>query len=287
MTHAGYTVDTVEAGRLGLDGGAMFGIVPKPLWERHAAPDARNRIALAMRCLLLRGHGRTILVDTGMGHKADAQFRDIYAVDHGHSALVPSLAALGVAPGDLTDVLLTHLHFDHGGGMTERGDDDGSPGDLRLVFPEAAHHVQRSHWAWAHASVRESASFLAENLAPLAASGRLVLHDGPGEPFPGVETVVVDGHTRGMQLPLVHGREGTLFYPADLVPTAAHAPALWGMAYDVEPLATIAEKERLLGRAAAEGWTLVFEHDPETVSARVEATPKGFRAVDRQRALPG
>ena len=282
MTFGEYQVDLVEAGRLGLDGGAMFGIVPRPLWERHAAPDDRNRIRLAMRCLLLRGRGRTVLVDTGMGHKADAAFREIYAVDHGHSALVPSLAALGVAPADVTDVLLTHLHFDHAGGTTERGED----GRLRLVFPEAAHHVQRRHWDWTRESTREAASFLPENLDPLAASGRLVLHDGPGEIFPGVETVVVDGHTRGQQLPLLHGPEGTLFYPADLVPTAAHAPLLWGMAYDIEPLATIEEKRRLLTRAAEEGWTLVFEHDPAVATARVEATAKGMRAMDRQDRLP-
>ncbi len=281
MKHGDYQVDLVEAGRLGLDGGAMFGIVPRPLWERHAPPDDRNRIRLAMRCLLLRGRGRTVLVDTGMGHKADSAFREIYAVDHAHSALVPSLAALGVAPADVTDVLLTHLHFDHGGGTTERGED----GAMRLVFPEAAHHVQRRHWEWAHASTREAASFLPENLAPLAASGRLVLHDGPGEVLPGIETVVVDGHTRGQQLPLLHGPEGTLFYPADLVPTAAHVPLLWGMAYDIEPLATIEEKTRLLTRAADEGWTLVFEHDPAVATARVEATVKGMRAVDRQDGL--
>jgi glyoxylase-like metal-dependent hydrolase (beta-lactamase superfamily II) len=282
MTIAGYQVDLVEAGRLGLDGGAMFGIVPRPLWERHVAPDAQNRIPLAMRCLLLRGHGRTVLVDTGMGHKADEAFRRIYAVDHAHSALVPSLAALGVAPADVTDVFLTHLHFDHGGGATERDEDGG----LRLVFPEAAHHVQQAHWDWAHRSPRETASFLAENLGPLEASGRLVLHDGPGEVFPGVEAVVVDGHTRGQQLPLIHGPEGTLFYAADLVPTAAHVPLLWGMAYDVEPLVTIAEKERLLTRAADEAWTLVFEHDAATATARVEATAKGFTAADRTGGFP-
>ena len=282
MTFGDYQIDLVEAGRLGLDGGAMFGIVPKPLWERHVAADERNRISLAMRCLLLRGHGRVVLVDTGMGHKADAAFREIYAVDHGHSALVPGLAALGVQPGDVTDVLLTHLHFDHGGGATER-DADGA---LRLVFPHAAHHVQRRHWEWAHASPRESASFLPENLDPLAASGRLVLHDGPGEIVPDVEVVLVDGHTRAQQLPLIHGPEGTLFYPADLVPTAAHVPLLWGMAYDIEPLVTIAEKERLLGRAAAEGWLLVFEHDAATATARVEATAKGLRATDRLPGLP-
>jgi glyoxylase-like metal-dependent hydrolase (beta-lactamase superfamily II) len=282
MTLAGYQIDPVEAGLLGLDGGAMFGIVPRPLWERRIAPDERNRIPLAMRCLLLRGHGRTVLVDTGLGHKADAKFEEIYAVDHGHSTLLGSLGALGVAPDDVTDVVLTHLHFDHAGGATTRT----ASGGLAPTFPEARHYVQRTHWAWAHESPREGASFLEENMAPLEASGRLVLLDGDEAPFPNVALHVVDGHTRGQQLVRVHDGERSLLHAADLVPTAAHVPLLWVMAYDVQPLATIAEKERVLGRAADEGWTLVFEHDPETVSARVERTEKGFAVVDARDRLP-
>ncbi|WP_420457486.1 MBL fold metallo-hydrolase [Rubrivirga sp.] len=284
MTLAGYQIDTVEAGRLRLDGGAMFGIVPRPLWERRIAPDDRNRIPLAMRCLLLRGHGRTILVDTGLGHKGDAKFQDIYGVDHAHSTLVGSLAALGVRPGDVTDVVLTHLHFDHAGGATTRtatGDPESSPGQaLALTFPRAAHYVQRAQWAWAHESPREGASFLPENLDPLDASGRLVLLDGDDAPFPNVVLHVVDGHTRGQQLVRVTDGSRSLLHAADLVPTAAHVPLLWVMAYDVEPLKTIAEKEALLGQAAREGWRLAFEHDPEVASAGVAETDRGFAAVD-------
>lgn len=282
MTLAGYQIDAVDAGRLRLDGGAMFGIVPRPLWERHIVPDEANRIPLAMRCLLVRGHGRTILVDTGLGHKADARFEAIYGVDHAHSTLVGSLAALRVAPGDVTDVILTHLHFDHGGGATVRHAD----GRLGLTFPDARHHVQRRHWEWAHTSVREAASFLSENLDPLEASGRLVLSDGDASLFPGVSFVVVDGHTQAQQLPLIAGEDGALLFAADLVPTAAHVPLLWIMAYDVEPLATVREKEAVLGRAAAEGWWIVFEHDTETACARIARTPRGFEAVDRRATLP-
>ncbi len=282
MTLAGYQIDAVDAGRLRLDGGAMFGIVPRPLWERHVAPDDKNRIPLAMRCLLLRGHGRTILVDTGLGHKADARFEAIYGVDHEHSTLLGSLDALGVAPGDVTDVVLTHLHFDHVGGATVRH----AEGSLGLTFPDARHHVQRRHWDWAHTSVREAASFLAENLDPLEASGRLVLSDGDASPFPGVSFVVVDGHTHAQQLPLVRGGDGALLFAADLVPTASHVPLLWIMAYDVEPLETVREKEAVLARAASEGWWLVFEHDTETACARIEQTAKGFEAIDRLAALP-
>ena len=282
MTRAGYQIDLVEAGRLGLDGGAMFGIVPRPLWEGRIAPDGRNRIPLAMRCLLLRGHGRTILVDTGLGHKADAKFEEIYAVDHEHSTLLGSLARLGVGPEAVTDVVLTHLHFDHAGGATTRD----AEGALALTFPEADHYVQRTQWDWAHTSVREAASFLAENLDPLEASGRLVLLDGREAPWPGLSLHPVDGHTRGQQLVRVGDGPGAILFAADLVPTAAHVPALWIMAYDVEPLKTLREKEALLTQAAAEGWTVVFEHDPEVACARVERTERGFQAVDSQVALP-
>ncbi len=282
MTLAGYQIDFVEAGRLRLDGGAMFGIVPRPLWERRIAPDDKNRIPLAMRCLLLRGHGRTILVDTGVGTKSDAKFEAIYGIDHAHSTLEGSLAALGVAPEDVTDVLLTHLHFDHAGGATTRT----ASGTLVLTFPEADHYVQKAHWRWAHESVREEASFLKENLDPLEASGRLVLLDSEASPFENVVLHLVDGHTRGQQLPRITDGEHSVFYAADLVPTSAHVPLLWGMAYDVEPLDTIREKERLLADAAREEWTVVFEHDPEVATARIVETEKGVAAAAASAGWP-
>lgn len=278
MQHGDYRVDAVEAGALRLDGGAMFGIVPRALWQRQAPPDDENRIPLAMRCLLLRGHGRTALVDCGLGDRYDEKFARIYGVAHERGAFLAALAARGVAPEDVTDVLLTHLHFDHAGGATRLDE----AGRLVPTFPNATYHVQRRHWAWAHASPREGASFLREHMEPLEAHGVLNLLDGAAGPLPGVELLVVDGHTRGMQLPLVHGGEAPLLYAADLLPTAAHAPLLWIMAYDVAPLDTLAEKERLLTRAAAEGWTVAFEHDPAVARARIAHTARGFEAVDRE-----
>ena len=272
-----YTLHEIHAGRLGLDGGAMFGIVPKPLWERRIPADGRNRIPLAMRCLLLEGDGRLVLVDNGVGDKYDAKFADIYAVDREARELHRSLRDAGFSAEDVTDVVLTHLHFDHCGGSTVRGGD----GRLRTAFPNATYHVQRAHWEWAHASPREQASFFAENMEPLEQSGQLRLLDGPGPLFPGVETLVVNGHTRGQQLVTVSDDDRTLLFAADLLPTAAHVPLLWVMAYDVAPLETLEEKERLLSLAAEEGWTVLFEHDTETATARIARTEKGFEAVDR------
>ncbi|MEM6326381.1 MAG: MBL fold metallo-hydrolase [Bacteroidota bacterium] len=281
MTLAGYTIDAVEAGRFALDGGAMFGIVPKALWSRRIPADDQNRIPMTARCLLLRGHGRIALVDTGMGDKHDDKFARIY--DAGPFILLDELARLGVAPEDVTDVFLTHLHFDHVGGAVTRTD----TGDLALAFPEAAHHVQAEHWRWAQESPREGASFLAENLEPLKASGRLhLLNPGDPSPLPHTEIVTVDGHTRGQQLLLVRDEQEALFFAGDLLPTAAHVPLLWIMAYDIAPLETLAEKEPILARAADEGWMVVFEHDVETAVGRIVRGPKGF-AVDNKRETLG
>jgi glyoxylase-like metal-dependent hydrolase (beta-lactamase superfamily II) len=276
-----YALHEIHAGQLRLDGGAMFGIVPKPLWERRIPADERNRIPLATRCLLLEGDGRVVLVDNGVGDTYDDKFADIYAVDRESAELHRSLADAGFGADDVTDVVLTHLHFDHCGGSTTR-DADGS---LRVAFPNATFHVQRAHWEWAHASPREGASFLSENLDPLRASGQLRLVDGPGPLLPGIEALVVDGHTRGQQLLKVSDGEQTLLYAADLLPTAAHVPLLWVMAYDVAPLDTLGEKERILNQAASEGWTVFFEHDTETATARIEKGERGFRAVDRLTSL--
>jgi len=270
-----YQIDDVSAGSLRLDGGAMFGIVPKALWSRQAESDEQNRIELGMRCLLLRGHGRTVLVDCGIGDRFDDKFAGIYGVVHPRDTFARALAAHGVAPAGVTDILLTHLHFDHAGGCT-RIDDDG-----RLVpaFANATYHVQRRHWEWAHESPREGASFLREHMEPLAEHDRLNLLEEGASPLPDIELVVVNGHTRAMQLPLIHGGDTPLLYVADLAPTAAHVPLLWIMAYDIAPLDTLEEKRRILGRAAREGWTLAFEHDPRVARARVEETGKGLVAV--------
>ena len=270
-----YTLYTIETGRFGLDGGAMFGMVPRPLWERRIAPDARNRIALHMRCLLLEGDGRLILIDNGIGDKYDAKFKDIFAIDHAHSTLQGSLGAAGFSANDVTDVILTHLHFDHGGGSTTRRDDR-----LALTFPNATHHVQQAHLDWARQpTMREKASFLPGNIEPLVASGQLNRVAGEGALFPGIDVMLVNGHTESQQLVKISGVEGTLVFVADLLPTSHHLRLPWIMAYDVRPLVTLQEKQDFLTQALASGWHLFFEHDPEVTVASLVQTERGIDAV--------
>lgn len=275
-----YNLHTIETGRFGLDGGAMFGIIPKPLWERRIAPDDRNRIPLHMRCLLLEGDGRVILIDDGLGDKYDAKFADIYAVDDAEMNLHRSLGEAGFDPSDVTDVILTHLHFDHAGGSTRRDGDR-----LTVTFENARYHVQRKHWEWAvHPNARERASFLKENLEPLAASGQLNLLDGDQSLFPGVEVITVNGHTEAQQLVKISDGTTTLVFVADLLPTTAHLGLPWIMAYDVRPLVTLTEKEAFLESAVEGGWQLFFEHDAVTAVAGLRRTERGV-ATTNERTL--
>jgi glyoxylase-like metal-dependent hydrolase (beta-lactamase superfamily II) len=275
-----WRLDTLEAGFLWLDGGSMFGSVPKPLWSRTNPPDDRNRIRLAMRCLLLRGHGRTVLVDVGLGDKFPEKLRDIYRVEPDPS-LTASLAALGVAPGDVTDVILTHLHFDHAGGATVR-----TPEGLRPSLPNARWHVQRRNWENAQApNPRERASYMPENHVPLAEAGVLTLWEGEAEPFPGVTLLPMHGHTRGQQAVRVSGGSGVAYYVADLIPTAAHVRIPFVMGYDVAAIETMEEKRALLERAVAEGAWVVLEHDPEVAMARPVADGDDFTWAERVGAM--
>lgn len=277
MTRIGqYRLYTIETGSFRLDGGAMFGVVPRPLWESRIAPDERNRIRLAMRCLLLESSDRLILIDNGLGHKYTEKFAGLYAVDHTESTLARSLAAVGFGTDEVTDVVLTHLHFDHAGGSTERVNDR-----LDVVFSNARHHVQRLQWATAVApNPREAPSFLEENLKPIAESGRLELLDGEQSIFPGVTVRPVHGHTSAMQIVQIADETQTLVFVADLLPTSHHFGASWTMAYDVRPLESIAEKETFLAKAAKHGWSLFFEHDPVVAVTNVAETERGFRAIE-------
>ncbi|MEW6510049.1 MAG: MBL fold metallo-hydrolase [Bacteroidota bacterium] len=272
MKIGNYDLHPIETGRFALDGGAMFGVVPRPLWEKTNPPDEKNRTTLAARALLLRGNGRTILVDTGNGSKLNEKLTGIYRIDLTSSNLTDSLKRYGLTPADVTDVLLTHLHFDHAGGSTSRVN-----GKVVPTFPRARYYVQREHWEAACAPTeRDRASFFPEDFMPLQERGVLSFTEGEGEVLPGISVRLVHGHTAALQCPVVSDGKTTLFYCADLVPTTSHVPLPWIMAYDLRPLVTLEEKRRLLGEAVDAGWVLFFEHDPVLPAARLSRSDKGI-----------
>lgn len=263
-----YDIASVVDARFALDGGAMFGIVPRPLWAPKIRPDERNRIRLASRCLVAadRAARRVILVDDGIGDKWDEKRRDIYAIDRSSGGIDAGLARLGLSRADVTDVLLTHLHFDHAGGTTRRGRD----GKLELSFPRATHHVQRRAWQWAHApSEKDRGSFVPEDFEPLRHSNLLHLVEGEVALFPDVELIVSEGHTAGHQLPRFLGDGVRLTFCGDVIPTHAHLRPSWVMAYDLFPVTTIEEKKVLLAEALEEGGILAFAHDADMDACRL------------------
>ncbi len=267
----------VGDGEFGLDGGAMFGVVPKTLWERVKPPDARNRIRMATNCLLVERGSDLLLVDSGIGDKHDARFRANYAMDETAERLPDAIWRAGHAPEDVTHVLLSHLHFDHCGWNTRY---DG--GTLVPTFPRARYWLERGEVEHARApNERDRASYDPRNWEPLFEAGVVELFDGEAEPMPGVRAVKAPGHNADMCIVLLDGGSNERgVYWADLVPTAAHVPYPWIMGYDLYPLTTLETKKRWLPRAAAEGWLCVFEHDAETPLARlVEEKPGRFAAA--------
>ncbi len=250
----------------------MFGVVPWVFWSKTNPPDERQRITLAARCLLVRGEGRTILVDTGNGSKWNEKVKDIYRLDNSQATLEGSLAKAGVTPEEVTDVILTHLHFDHCGGSTKIVD-----GKLVPTFPNAVFYVQKAHWDLAmNPTDRDRASFMKENFSLLHERGMLSFVEGERELFPGISVLVCNGHTTAQQLPLISDGTTTLLFCCDLVPTVSHIPAPYIMGYDVRPLTTLEEKKRILSAAQQKNWILFFEHDPETIACTLKRTEKGL-----------
>ena len=261
-----YQIHLLETGRFWLDGGAMFGVVPKTLWSQAKPSDEKNRIEMSMKVLLILYEDRKILVDAGAGHKFPPKLQEIYGLDYQRFSLKTSLQAHRLQPVDITDVILTHCHFDHVGGATER---DGEV--LQLTFPKATHYVQDSHWNWALSpSEKDRASFLKENLEPLKQSGRLKILPGERELFPGLHLLLSNGHTVGLQMLKIQDSTNTLFYCSDLMPTAAHVPLPYIMGYDLYPLTTLEEKRRYLSQACDENWLIVLEHDAELDAIRIQ-----------------
>ena len=266
----------IDTGFFKLDGGAMFGVVPKSLWQRTNPADDNNMCTWAMRCLLIEEGDRLILIDNGIGHKQDERFFRHYYL-HGEASLDSSLKKAGFSPEDVTDMFLTHLHFDHcGGGVDYR---DESKGLFRLHFPNAQYWTNSAHWQWATVpNAREKASFLKENLLPMQESGHLnfVSLDQPS-PFPQFDVITVDGHTDKQMLPKICYKDKTIVFMADLLPSTGHIPLPYVMGYDTRPLITLEEKGAFLKEAADEGYILFLEHDAVNQCCTVKHTEKGVR----------
>lgn len=259
-TLGAFEIFTIETGDFSLDGGAMFGVVPKTLWARQLEADEKNRIPMTMRCLLVKSNntGKIYLFDNGAGTKFNEKMEKIYDLDYSVKNLEKSLEYHGFKKDDITDVIFTHLHFDHCGGTSYYDENN----ELQLTFPNARYHVVESHWEVAlNPNKRERASFFAENLDPIKESGRLNLVDENHEYEPGLTAIPANGHTVGQQLPKIEAGDKTLVFAADLIPTHVHVPLPWVMGYDMYPVQTLQEKERFLQQAAEKNWYLYLEHD--------------------------
>jgi glyoxylase-like metal-dependent hydrolase (beta-lactamase superfamily II) len=280
-------VHALQAGGQKLDGGAMFGVVPRPLWERRIAPDHKHRIQLGMRCLLIEHESGLVLIDNGAGNKENEKFHDIYGVENsGAGASAPgaegrgaptqledALRQLGMTPRDVDIMIDTHLHFDHAGGNTTLRDD----GTIVPTFPNARYVVQRGEYEFAtHTNERTAASYFPHNFVPVHAAGLFDFADGETEIVAGVRVIPTPGHVPFHQGVLVQNGGESAFYVADLVPTTAHLPLPWIMGYDVEPLVTLETKRRILKRAVDEHWLLVFEHDAATAWSRIVHDGKAY-----------
>ena len=274
-----FEITPVTDGRFRLDGGAMFGVVPKVLWEKCCQADERNRIQMGLNCLLVRAHGKNILVDTGLGDKWDAKFTDMFAMDR-TPPLYDSLKAQGLTAEDIHMVINTHLHFDHCGGNTMH--DDGA---LVPAFPKAKYFVQRGEYEdAARANERTRASYRKENFTPIAHVNQWEFLDGDTELAPGISVVVTDGHTKHHQCVKIESEGETAFYLGDLIPTVSHLPLPYIMGYDLYPMQTLETKRWVLERAFEENWLLIFEHDPKVQMGYVKKDVEGKYYLEEVKA---
>jgi glyoxylase-like metal-dependent hydrolase (beta-lactamase superfamily II) len=265
----------INTGHFKLDGGAMFGVVPKSIWNKSNPADQNNMCSWALRCLLIEDGNRLILIDNGMGNKQDEKFFGYYYL-HGNDTLQKSLNKYGFEMDDITDMVLTHLHFDHCGGSIKY---NNNKTNLEPAFKNAKYYCNEKHWNWAtQANSREKASFLKENILPIKESGQLNFIDSQSTLITNLSFIEVNGHTEGMMLPIIKYKGSTLAYMADLIPSVGHLPIPFVMGYDVRPLETLKEKELILKTALDNDWTLFFEHDPTIECIKLERTEKGIRA---------
>lgn len=271
-----FKLTPLELGNFRLDGGAMFGVVPRVLWEKKHPPDNKNRIEMALRCLLIEFDDKKILVDTGFGQDRSEKFRKIFHYTGSDNYLDDSLAGIDVSTGDITDVILTHLHFDHCGGATINKGIDPVP-----AFPNARYHIQERQLDHARSRLeRDRASYLFEDFEPLIERNATELHDGPWEIIEGIEMIECNGHTPAMQLVKVQDVGNTLFYAADLIPLSSQLSLSWIMSYDLYPVKTLEEKQSILKQAAEESWIICYEHDPVLAMGKVRVGEKGYESTD-------
>jgi glyoxylase-like metal-dependent hydrolase (beta-lactamase superfamily II) len=262
----------IDTGFFKLDGGAMFGVVPKSIWQKTNPADENNMCLWAMRCLLVEEGNQLMLIDNGMGNKQDQKFFSHYYLS-GNDTLVGSLRKAGFHEREVTDMFLTHLHFDHcGGGVVMNG---GKP---ELLFQNANYWTNKDHWQWAtQPNAREKASFLKENILPMEQSGNLLFVDDRPFPLPNVELFYASGHTDKMMIPMIQYKGRVVCFMADLLPSVGHIPLPYVMGYDTRPLLTIEEKQRFLVEAADHNYVLFLEHDPVNECCTVKHTEKGVR----------
>ena len=276
MKIGGYEIYTIETSKFALDGGAMFGVVPQTIWKKTNPPDESNRISMVTRSLLIVGRGKKILVDTGNSPKMSTKLQAIYKIDTKETNLLSSLSNLNITPSEISDVILTHLHFDHAGGSTMNDN-----GLIKPTFPNAKYYLQKEHWNLAlNPTDRDKASFLQEDYLPLKEFGMLELVEGEFEIFPGIQLMLFNGHTNFQQLPKISDGKNTVFFAGDLIPMSAHVPLPFIMGYDLRPLITLEEKKKILGPAYEEKWDIVFEHDPNVAVGKVSSNEKGFFLED-------
>lgn len=267
-----YELHVIETGIFGLDGGAMFGIIPKPLWGKTNPADELNRVTLSARNLLLVNGSRKILIDTGIGTDWDEKFVNIYRLDQSVYTLQKSFDKLGIKSEEITDVLLTHLHFDHTGGSTILKDGKWIP-----AFPNAKYYVQKKHFEWAmNPTDRDRGSFIQNRFIPLHKEGLLHFVDGDVSFDDEIDFLTINGHTSFQQMIKIHDSSDTILYCGDLFPFASHIPIPYVMGYDLQPIVTVQEKKKILPKAIEENWKLFFEHDPKIIMATVTESNKGF-----------
>lgn len=281
-----YQINAIPTGLFGLDGGAMFGTVPKALWQKTNPADSLNRIQMEARALLLTSSSRNILIDTGngsdfvakYGEKSGGKFAEMYGVDEGGASLTKSLAAHGLTTSDITDVILTHLHFDHAGGATR-----AQNGKIVPTFTNATYHLQKANLETALLpNIREKASYLPQNFQPLLDAGVLKLIDGPQKNYlPNISLFVSNGHTVGHQVVIIEDDNNQVIYCGDVIPTSSHIRSAWIMGYDLEPLKIISEKKQVLSLTESKTSYLFFEHDPYCDLASVEKQNDEFKAKER------